>query len=159
MSSHNFSYRSEAPQSRKCTGNSAPTMTVIKGSEPEDHFLLVCTPNHLWMRNPLHHYDIVSAAIIMDGNKGSMDRLRAERFADLRNLIEGHSTPSDSIENLPSRNSTRGSRHINMASHAILGDSICLPDMSLKSMFTFGAKPMEIQTIYVIFHKTKTSRP
>jgi hypothetical protein len=39
VNSNKFAYLSEAFQSRKCTGNSAPVMAVMKGLEPEDHFL------------------------------------------------------------------------------------------------------------------------
>jgi hypothetical protein len=39
VNSNKFAYISEAFQSRKSAGNSAPVMAVMKGLEPEDHFL------------------------------------------------------------------------------------------------------------------------
>ena len=39
VNSNKFAYLSEAFQSRRCTGNSAPVMAVMRGLEPEDHFM------------------------------------------------------------------------------------------------------------------------
>jgi hypothetical protein len=91
-----------------------------------------CTPPLSFKQQPLAPYDIEFTARIMVENKGSMDKWRAARFCELRSLIDQYSSLSEAIENLRSRNSKRVSSHLNLASHAILGESICWPDVALR---------------------------
>lgn len=86
-------------------------------------------------------------------NKGSMDKWRSARFNELKNLIDRYSSLSEAIDSLRSRNSKRVASHLNLAHHAILGESICWPDVALTATLTFGAKPLGIQPTYGIFQE------
>ena len=98
-------------------------------------------------------HDIEFAVRMMVDNKGCIDQWRKSQFQRLVNVIDDCKNLDDAIDTLRSSNSKRVSGHIGLASHAILGESICWPDTTLAAMLTFGAKPLGIQPNFGIFQE------